>query len=73
MFNNRKGFAGSIISTVIGIVLILSVLLTVTLDQVSAVNKTALGTAGTNILNILGLGVVILALVLIFAPMMGKR
>jgi heme/copper-type cytochrome/quinol oxidase subunit 4 len=73
MFMNKKGFAGSIISTVVGIVLILSVLLTVVLDQVRLVNTSALGTAGTSILNILGLGVVILALVLIFAPMMGKR
>ena len=69
---SKKGQAGGIINTVVAVILILSVLLTVTLDQVSTVNTTALGTAGTSILNILGLGVVVLALYVIFGPLMRR-
>lgn len=68
----KRGQAGGIINTVVAVILILSVLLTVTLDQVSTVNTTALGTAGTSILNILGLGVVVLALYVIFGPLMRR-
>jgi hypothetical protein len=69
----KKGFAGGIITLVISVILIMSVLLTVVLQQVGAVNRTALGTAGSAIVDILGLGVVVLALVTIFSPVMGKK
>lgn len=61
----KKGFS-NIIALVIGVILIISVLLPVVLTQVSTVNTTALGTTGTTILGLLGVGVVIMALVLIF-------
>jgi len=56
---------------VIGVILIISVLLPVVLSQVSTVNTTALGATGTTILNLLGVGVVIMALVLVFGAAAG--
>ena len=63
MLKNKRGIIDFVMDRVIGVILLLSVLLTIVLQQVSAVNTTALGTAGTAILNILGLFVVLNVLI----------
>jgi len=73
LMKNTKAQAQGIINTVVVIILILAVLLNVVNTQVSTANRTALGTAGSNVLDILPLGVVVLALYVIFAPLMGGR
>ena len=71
--HSRKGQAGGVIQQALGVILLLAVLMTIVIDQKDALNATAIGSAGMSIVNILPLGVAILALVLIFQPMLGGR